>query len=42
MKHQYKITLDQMTEQIRLNKLKTQSNKLKNIIIMLSYRAECV
>ena len=37
----YKITLDQMPEQIRHNKLKTESKKLKNIIVVLSYRAEC-
>lgn len=37
----YKITLDQMPEQIRHNKLKTESKKLKNIIVMLCYRAEC-
>lgn len=36
----YKITLDQMPEQIRHNKLKTESKKLKNIIVMLCYRAE--
>ncbi|MBP6446139.1 MAG: hypothetical protein KA341_04995 [Saprospiraceae bacterium] len=37
----YKITLDQMPEQIRHNKLKTESKKLKNIIVVLSYRGEC-
>lgn len=36
----HKITVDQMPEEKRFNKLKEESKKLKNAILMLAYRAE--
>jgi hypothetical protein len=38
--HPYKITVGQMPEKLRYNKLKTESKHLQNIIKMICYRAE--